>query len=325
MFINLLMPLILMYDVIIIGSGPAGLTAAIYASRAGLKTLVLEGNQPGGQLMLTSDVENFPGYPAGIHGPKMMEDLSIQAKRFGGQIETAEMIGVDFSKRPFAIKTADKEYSGRTVIIATGASAKWLGLESEKRLQGRGVSGCATCDAPLFKGKTVAVVGGGDSALEEALQLTKFAAKVYILHRRDAFRASKIMQDRVLSHEKIEVVWNSAVEEILGESLVSGIRLKDMKTGKEKTLAVEGMFIAIGHEPNTSLFSGKIELDKKGYAVLHPLMNNGIPVYTTMTSVPGVFAAGDVHDTLYRQAVTAAGFGCMAALDAEKWLEETYG
>ena len=300
--------------VVIIGSGPAGLTAAIYAARADLGPLMIEGMERGGQLMLTTDVENFPGFPDGIMGPELMEGFRKQAERFNTRIMSSDVSRVDFSSRPFRIWVDDDEYQADSVIISTGASARWLGLESETRLRGHGVSACATCDGFFFRDKEIAVVGGGDSAAEEALFLTKFASKVYLIHRRDELRASKIMAKRVLEHDKIDVVWSSVVEEVLGDDLVDGLRLRNRVTDELSTLAVEGLFLAIGHDPNTKIFQGQIDLDPAGY-ILTPGSN-------TMTSVPGVFAAGDVTDHVYRQAITAAGMGCRAAIDVERWLDE---
>jgi len=301
-----------LYDVIIIGSGPAGYTAAIYAARGNLSVLMFQGYQVGGQLMLTSDVENYPGFEEGIQGPLMMERFEAQARRFGTEVIPEDVIAVDFSKRPFKITADSGEYLARTVIIATGASAKWLGLPSEQVLQGRGVSACATCDGFFFKNKDVAVVGGGDTAMEEATFLTRYARHVTVIHRRDTLRASKIMQDRAFKNPKISFIWDSEVTEVLGEDEVTGLRLRNLKTGEESILPVQGFFLAIGHEPNTGLFKNIIDMDKKGYI---------IPVEFTMTNIPGIFAAGDVTDHRYRQAVTAAGDGCRAALDAERWLE----
>jgi thioredoxin reductase (NADPH) len=299
------------YDVIIIGSGPAGLTAGIYASRASLNVLLAAGNTWGGQLMQTTEVENFPGFPEGIMGPELMTRMRKQAERFGTQIVDTEVTKVDFSKRPFRVWTGEKEYSGKAVIVATGAEFKWLGLPSEQRLIGRGVSACATCDAAFFKNKRVIVVGGGDAAMEEAQVLSKFASEVTIVHRRDSFRASKIMQDKVLSNPKIKVKWNTEIEEILGENKVEGVKFK----GGE-TMAADGVFVAIGHDPATKIFNGQINLDEKFYAKRE---GNEIK---TMSNVEGVFIAGDVHDICYRQAITAAAYGCEAALDVEKWLTE---
>jgi thioredoxin reductase (NADPH) len=301
-----------LYDVIIIGSGPSGYTAAIYAARANLSVLMLQGYQVGGQLMLTSDVENYPGFEEGILGPSMMEKFEEQARRFGTELIPEDVISVDFSQRPFKVTTDSGEYHARAVIISTGASAKWLGLPSEQRLQGRGVSACATCDGFFFKNKDVAVIGGGDTAMEEAIFLTRYANHVTVIHRRDSFRASKIMQDRAFKHPKISIIWNTEITEVLGENEVTGLRLHNVKTGEESILPVQGFFLAIGHEPNTNLFKGIIDMDKVGYIV---------PVEHTMTNIPGVFAAGDVTDHRYRQAVTAAGDGCRAAIDAERWLE----
>ena len=310
------------YNVIIIGSGPAGFTAAIYASRANLKPLLFEGQtkggQPGGQLMLTTDVENYPGFPQGILGPELMELFRKQAARFGTELLVEDVTAVDFSKRPFKISAGGTDYWAKTVIISTGASANWLGIPSEKALQGYGVSACATCDGFFFKNKEVIVVGGGDSAVEEATFLTKFATKVTIVHRRDALRASKIMQDRAHSSQKIDFIWDSAVQEIKdpAQKKVTGVVLKNLLTGKVSEKKCDGVFMAIGHTPNSGIFKGQIELDAKGY----------IKVYDgTLTHVPGVFACGDVQDFKYRQAVTAAGSGCMAALDAERFLESEHG
>lgn len=300
------------YDVIIIGSGPAGFTAAIYTSRARLKTLMIAGSLWGGQLMLTTEVENFPGFEKGILGPDLMEKMRKQAERFGAEILFEEATEVDFSSRPFKVKVGDRTFKGRSVIIATGASARWLGLESEARLRGRGVSTCATCDAAFFKGKKTVVVGGGDTAIEEALVLTKFAQKVTVIHRRDKLRATKALQERAFENKKISFLWDTVVQEILGKDKVEGVRLKNVKTGEESEMATDAVFIAIGHKPNTEIFRGKIDLDDRGYVIVHD---------ETKTSVEGVFAAGDVGDYRYRQAVTAAGAGCKAALDAEKYLE----
>ena len=300
------------YDLIIIGSGPAGYTAAIYASRANLSVLMFQGYQVGGQLMLTSDVENYPGFEEGILGPPMMEKFEVQARRLGAEMIPEDVTEIDFSQRPFRLTADSGEYLARTIIIATGASAKWLGLPSEQRLQGRGVSACATCDGFFFKGKDVAVIGGGDTAMEEAIFLTRYAHHVTVIHRRDTLRASKIMQERAFKNPRISFIWDSDVAEVLGDEAVIGLRLLNVKTDAESILPVQGLFLAIGHEPNTSLFKGVIDMDKKGYIV---------PVEYTMTNIPGVFAAGDVTDHRYRQAVTAAGDGCRAAIDLERWLE----
>jgi len=301
------------YDVIIIGSGPAGLTAAIYSSRARLSTLVIGGAAWGGQLMLTSEVENFPGFPNGVLGPELMAKMRAQAERFGAKITFEDVTVVDFSFRPFKISVGDRFSEGKTVIIATGASAKWLGLTSEARLRGRGVSACATCDAPFFRDKKTIVVGGGDTALDEALALSKYAREVTIVHRRNQLRASKILQDQVFSNKKINFVWNSVVSDILGRDRVEGVRLKNVQTGEESTLATNAVFVAIGHKPNTDVFKGQVDMDEKGYIIAHD---------ETKTSVEGVFVAGDNQDKRYMQAVTAAGAGCKAALDAQKYLQE---
>ena len=300
--------------VLIIGSGPAGYTAAIYMARAGLEPLMLAGLTFGGQLMITTDVENYPGYSTGVTGPLMMEDFQKQAERFGTEILFTDATSVDFSSRPFKVSTDKTNYTADAVVIATGASARWLGIESETRLVNNGVSACATCDGALFRNKAMGVVGGGDTAMEEALFLTRFATKVTLIHRRGELRASKIMQDRALANEKIEFAWYSEVEEVLGEDYVTGVRLRDTRDGSTRDLAVEALFIAIGHQPNTSLFKGKLEMDAAEYLKVEP--------GTTYTSVEGVFACGDVADSVYRQAVTAAGTGCMSAIDAERWLAE---
>jgi thioredoxin reductase (NADPH) len=297
---------------VIVGSGPAGLTAAIYAARANLEPVVLAGSAPGGQLMLTSDVENYPGFPDGVQGPDLMAAMRAQAQRFGSVLVDVDIDRVDLSERPFRIWARGIEYRAQAVIVATGASALWLGLDSETRLRGRGVSACATCDGFFFRDREIAVVGGGDTAFEEATYLTRFATKVHLLHRRDTFRASKIMVDRALEHPKIEVHPNVAVEEVLGDSKVNGLRLRDTKSGEESDLPIEGVFIAIGYRPNTEAFRDWLDVDEKGYLVVHD---------ETGSKVEGVFIAGDVHDHRYRQAVTAAGDGCKAAIDAERWLE----
>ena len=298
--------------VLIIGSGPAGLTAAIYAARANLEPIVLGGSAPGGQLMLTSEVENYPGFPDGIDGPDLMGRMRAQAERFGTVFEDVDVEKVDFSSRPFRVWARGVEYRGQTVIIATGASALWLNLESEQRMRGRGVSACATCDGFFFRDREIAVVGGGDTAMEEANYLTRFASKVHLLHRRDAFRASKIMIDRTYHHPRIEVHTNTEVAEVLGDAKVQGLRLRDTTDGAEHELPVDGLFIAIGHKPNTDVFRDWIDVDEKGYLVAHE---------HTESRIEGVFIAGDVNDHRYRQAVTAAGDGCRAAIDAEHWLE----
>jgi len=302
-----------LYDVIIIGSGPAGLTAAIYTSRAKLETLVIGGTTWGGQLMLTSEVENFPGFPDGILGLELMSKMRMQAERFGAKLLFEDVTSVDFSSRPFKIGVGDKSFEAKAVIVATGASAKMLGLAAEYNLVGRGVSYCATCDAPFFRDKKAVVVGGGDTAMDEALTLAKHAREVTVIHRRDQLRASKILQERVFANRKINFVWNSVVEDILGKERVEGVKLKNVKTGEVSMFPTDAIFVAVGHKPNTDLFRGQIDLDEKGYVIVHD---------ETKTSVEGVFAAGDVQDPKYKQAVTSAGSGCKAALDAEKYLQE---
>jgi thioredoxin reductase (NADPH) len=300
------------HNVVILGSGSAGLTAAIYAARAALRPVVIAGSQHGGQLTLTSDVENFPGFEEPIQGPTLMETMRRQAERFQVEFIDGDATAVDFRRKPFEIDTAGERLLARTVLIATGAGTNWLNLPNEQRLIGHGVSSCAPCDAFFFRGKEVAVVGGGDSAMEEALYLTKFATKVTIIHRRDAFRASKIMTDRALRNEKITVRWNTVVEDVLGDGQVGGLLLHDVVTERREEFKTDGLFVAIGHHPNTELFRGQIELDANGYIVLD---------HHTTTSVDGVFAAGDCHDHRYRQAITAAGYGCMAAMDIERYIE----
>ncbi len=322
------------YDVIIIGSGPAGLTAAIYTTRANLKTLVLAGSPkggdptriPGGQLMATTAVENFPGFPEGVQGPELMDLIRRQADRFHAELVDTNAVAVDFKSRPFRVTSEEKEYEGRAVIIATGAQAKWMGLESERRLQNKGVSACAVCDGYFFRGKDVVVVGGGDSAMEDSMFLAKLCRSVKVIHRRDAFRATKIMQDRLLTTKNIEVIWNTEVLDVLGGENVSGVRLVTHPDGAPKDayarnpkdpqlkvweMPTQGVFVAIGHSPDTEVFKGHVSLDAKGYVAVEKHV---------LTNVHGVFAAGDVHDSHYRQAITAAGFGCMAALEAERWL-----
>jgi len=298
--------------VVIVGSGPAGLTAAIYAARANLEPIVIAGYIPGGQLMITSEVENYPGFPDGIQGPELMQKFREQAERFGTRFVDADVEQVDFSARPFRLWSDGREYTADSVIVATGASALWLGLESETRLRGRGVSACATCDGFFFRGKKVAVVGGGDTALEEATFLTRFAPEVVLVHRRDQLRGSKIMQQRTLDNPKISVRWNAEVVEVLGDEKVSGLRLRDTVTGEESELDTEGLFVAIGYKPNTDVFRDWLDVDDKGYLVVSD---------ETRSKIDGVFVAGDVHDHRYRQAVTAAADGCKAAIDAERWLE----
>ncbi len=305
-------------DLIIIGGGPAGYTAALYAARANLNPLVIEGFAAGGQLMITSDVENYPGYPQGVLGPAMMEDFRVQAERFGAEFLREDVTRVDLSERPFRVFVEDGEYHARAVIVATGASARQLGLDSERELQGRGVSYCAVCDAAFFRGKEVVVVGGGDSAMEEAIFLTKFADKVTIVHRREEFRASPIMFDRARANERIEFVTNAVIDEVLGEEgRVTGVRIRDVNTGETTEIPAGGVFVAIGHDPNTGLFLEQLDHDEPGYLVTQ----RG----STATNIPGVFAAGDVVDHVYRQAVTAAGTGAMAALDAERFLAAEEG
>lgn len=323
------------YDVAIIGSGPAGLTSAIYASRGNAKTLILAGSSWGGQLMQTTEVENYPGFES-ILGPELMEKMKAHATKFGAEWKAEDVTSVDFSTHPFTLTASSGTYQAKSVIIATGASTVWLNLPSEQKLIGRGVSSCAPCDAPFFRDKNVIVVGGGDSAMEEALVLSKFATSVTIIHRRDAFRASKIMQERVLNDPKIKVVWDSLIEEILGDTKVTGVKIKNVKTEEITEMPIDGIFVAIGHEPSTKIFKGKLELDAKGYirkissANWADQMSNerGEIVgnkFNMMTSVEGVFTAGDVHDFHYKQAVTAAGYGCEAALEALAWLDEQKG
>ena len=301
-------------NIIIIGSGPAGLTAALYAARGDLNPLLIEGVQAGGQLMITTDVENYPGFAEGIQGPKLMQEMRNQAERFGTEFIQGDVASVDLKKKPFLLELEDgTRHGARALIISTGASAKLLCLESERRLMGRGVSACATCDGFFFRGKEVVVVGGGDTAVEEAMFLTKFATKVSLIHRRDKLRASKIMQDRARANPKIAFIWDTVITEVLGDPVVSGVRLKNLKSGQATEMKSDGVFVAIGHEPNTKLFMGQLKMDERGYIITKK--------ETTETSVPGVFAAGDVQDSRYRQAITAAGTGCMAAIDAEKYLE----
>lgn len=303
-----------MYDVVIIGSGPAGLTAAIYTSRANLKTAVIAGALWGGQLMLTSEVENFPGFKDGILGPDLMDEMWTQAERFGAELIFDDANAVSFSSRPFKVTVDGGEvYETKSVIIATGASTKWLGLESEERLRGRGVSSCATCDGAFFKGKRIVIVGGGDTAMEEAKTLSKFAREITVVHRRDKLRASKILQERIFKMPKVKFIWNSTVQDIIGDDNVEGIRLRKVDTNEEFELKTDGVFIAIGHKPNTEIFMGHLDLDEAGYIKAND---------STKTNVEGIFVAGDVQDKRYRQAIMAAGLGCKAALDAIKYLEE---
>ncbi len=304
-------------NVIVIGGGPAGYTAALYAARANLEPLVIEGFQWGGQLMITSDVENYPGYPDGVLGPEMMIEFRRQAERFGTEFITDDVTKVDFSERPFRVWVGDDEYHANAVVIATGASARWIGIESEERLKGRGVSACATCDGAFFRDKHIYVVGGGDSAMEEALFLTRFGARVTIVHRRDEFRASQIMLDRARGNEKIDFITNAVVEEVLGDEFITGLRLRNTQTGETWDVEAGGLFVAIGHDPNTKLFLDQLDHDESGYLITEPR--------SSATNVPGVFAVGDVQDHVYRQAITAAGSGCMGALDAERFLAEQEG
>jgi thioredoxin reductase (NADPH) len=307
------------HQVVIVGSGPAGLTAAIYAARANLRPLVIEGepsstsDQPGGQLMLTTDVENFPGFPDGVMGPELMSKFREQALRFGAEFLTEKVTAIDFSERPFSLSVRDQQFTADAVIVSTGAQSLMLGLEGESRLLGYGLSTCATCDGFFFRGQEIAVAGGGDSAVEEATFLTKFASKVTMIHRRDTLRASKIMQDRALNNPKIEVLWNTVVEDLVGESKLEGAVVRNLVTGEVSTLPVTGLFVAIGHRPNTDLFKGVLDMEDNGYLITQP--------GSTYTNIPGVFACGDVQDHTYRQAITAAGSGCMAAIDCERWLE----
>ena len=307
----------MVHEVVILGSGPAGLTAAVYTARANLSPVLIDGSQPGGQLTLTTEVENFPGFPKGIMGPQLIQDMRAQAERFGTQFRQGHVTQVDLNASPFRL-TIDGEdtVETKTLIISTGASANLLGLPSESRLMGHGVSTCATCDGFFFRGKDIAVIGGGDSAVEEANFLTKFASKVTLVHRRDKLRASKIMQDRAMSNEKIAFQWNSQLEEVLGDDVVTGIRVRNTQTHQTEDISLSGVFVAIGHTPNTSLFTGQLDMDEQGYIRTQPNRST--------TNIPGVFAAGDVQDSRYRQAITAAGSGCMAALDAERYLEAAH-
>ena len=304
------------FKVVIVGSGPAGLTAALYAARADLKPIIFEGPEPGGQLMTTTDVENFPGFPEGIMGPKMMDLFREQAKRFGADCRYGMVTNIDFDKRPFKLTIDEStEIYAQAILVSTGASAKWMGIDSEQRLRGYGVSACATCDGAFFRNQHVAVVGGGDTAMEEATFLTKFASKVTIIHRRDELRASKAMQHKAFNNPKIEFAWDSVVDEVLGDKLVEGLKIKNVKTGEISTLDdVTGLFLAIGHKPNTDLFKGVVDMDDVGYIITKNK--------STHTNVEGIFACGDAQDSKYRQAVTAAGSGCMAAIDVERWLQE---
>ena len=304
------------WDVAIIGSGPAGLTAAIYTTRGAASTIIFAGDVWGGQLMLTTDVDNFPGFPQGIQGPDLMREMRLQAERFGAEIVNENVNQIDFTKRPFELFINSEKYLAKTIIIASGAETKWLGVPGEDKLRGRGVSSCAPCDAPFFKNKKVAVIGGGDAAMEETLVLTKHASEVTIIHRRNEFRASRVMQKKVFDNKKIKIIWDSEVVEFLGDHKLEYLKIKNVKTGKVEEIDVDGAFVAIGHNPSTNIFTGKIDLDEKGY--IRKMENS----YKMATNVDGVFVAGDVHDYHYRQAVTAAGYGCMAGLDALKYLEE---
>lgn len=306
------------YDTIIVGSGPAGLTAAIYASRSGLSTLVVCGSQMGGQLMLTTDVEDFPGFPNGIQGPELIMLMKKQAERFGAEFTNGDVINVDISRKPFRVEVDSRTFFSNSLIIATGASAKWLGIPSEQKLIGKGVSSCAVCDGPFFRGKKIAVVGGGDAAMKEALFLSKFASEVLVIHRREALKAFPVLQDRARNTENIRFIFNSVVEEVLGTNKVEGVKIKDVRSGKIKRVKLDGLFVAVGHRPNTQFLKGKIDLDDKGYIKI----KNGKSEaqFYTATSVDGVFAAGDVYDWHYQQAVTAAAAGCMAAMDTEEYL-----
>lgn len=300
---------------IIIGSGPAGYTAAIYSSRALLQPLMFEGEEAGGQLMITTEVENYPGFPEGVTGPELMDHMRKQAERFGTRMVRKLVTKVDLSSRPFKVWVGNDMYQSKAVIIATGAKAKYLGLPSEKTFANKGVSACATCDGAFFKNMDVAVVGGGDTAMEEATFLTRFAKKVYLIHRRDSFRASKIMAEKALQNPKIEVLWNTKIDEIVGDKFVTGAKISNLVTKESKLLALQGVFLAIGHEPNTAIFKGQLKTDETGYLITQP--------HSSYTEIEGVFACGDVQDHVYRQAITAAGSGCMAAIDAERWLEKT--
>lgn len=307
------------FDVAIIGSGPSGLTSAIYTTRGAADTIVVAGEAWGGQLMLTSEVDNFPGFPKGIMGPNLMENMKAQAIRFGAEFVQDNVTSVDFSSRPFVLRTSNLEIKSKSVIIATGAETKWLGVEGEKELIGRGISSCAPCDAPFFKDNYVLVVGGGDSAMEEALVLAKYATKVTIIHRKSEFRASKIMQDKVFSNSKIDVIWNSEVKKINGEVKLESVDILNNKTNESKTIKANGLFVAIGHNPSTQIFKGILDMDEKGYIQKTQKFENS--KFQTMTNIEGVFVSGDVHDHVYKQAITAAGFGCMAALDTLNFLE----
>lgn len=314
----------MIYDVLIIGSGPSGLTAGIYASRASLPVLLLAGKKWGGQLQLTTEVENFPGFPEGIQGPHLMMNMRKQAERFGVNVVDRDATKLDVTGKPFKVESEGETYEAKSIIVATGADTMWLGVPGEDKYIGKGVSSCAPCDAFFYRNKQVIVVGGGDSAMEEALVLTKFASRVTVVHRRGEFRASKIMVDRVMNHKKIEVIWNTSVVEILGEQTVKKVKLTTIENGKEKEWEkeIDGVFVAIGHKPNSELFKGILDIDRKGYLIPKPTVENGQLKYASTTNVPGVFVAGDVYDYTYRQAITAAAYGCQAAMDVERWLEE---
>ena len=310
------------WDTAIIGSGPAGLTAGIYTTRGALSTVIIAGDSWGGQLMLTTEVDNFPGFPKGIMGPSLMEKMKAQAVRFGAKFISQNVTSVDFSKRPFRLMVSDQWLMAKSIIIATGAETKWLGVKGEKELIGRGISSCTPCDAPFFKEKNVIVVGGGDSAMEEALVLTKYATKVTIIHRKGEFRASKIMQEKVLRNPKIEIIWDSEVVEVKGKNRLQEIVIKNIKTNETSEISIDGLFVAIGHNPTSSLFKGIIDLDEKGYIIPSSKYKVLSTKYSTATNIDGVFVSGDIHDHTYKQAITAAGYGCMAALDTLNYLRQ---
>lgn len=310
------------YDVAVIGSGPSGLTAAIYTTRGALSTVIVGGSSWGGQLMLTSEVDNFPGFPDGIMGPLLMENIKNQAIRFGGEFIQDNVTSVDFSSSPFKLMINDSQIFAKSVIIATGAETKWLGVKGEKELIGRGISSCAPCDAPFFKEKYVLVVGGGDSAMEEALVLTKYASKVTIIHRKSEFKASKAMQDKVFANSKINIIWDSEIEEIIGEQKLERVKLKNVKSGEQTEIKADGLFVAIGHNPTSNLFKGLIDLDEKGYIIPSTKYKVLSTKYSTMTNIEGVFVSGDIHDHVYKQAITAAGYGCMAGMEAVNYIAD---